>query len=292
MTVLDIIQKSGEFLERKGVDSPRLQVELILEQVLKMPRLQLYVNFERPITDNELDRLRDYVRRRGTREPLQHILGSTSFCGLEIEVGRQALIPRPETEMLAERAWKFLNARIGSNSQLSTQEQPSTVLELGVGSGCISVAIAVNSPTAQVTAIDLSDEALELAGRNVRRHELADRVRLLKSDGFGQLPPGVQYDLIVSNPPYIPSGEIETLQPEVRDHDPRAALDGGEDGLNFYRMLADQASACLRPGGVMMLEFGDGQASVIGTIFKDTGWTVDAIVRDLADKERFIVLSR
>lgn len=292
MTVLDIIQKSGEFLERKGVDSPRLQVELILEQVLKMPRLQLYVNFERPITDNELDRLRDYVRRRGTREPLQHILGSTSFCGLEIEVGRQALIPRPETEMLAERAWKFLNARIGSNSQLSTQEQPSTVLELGVGSGCISVAIAVNSPTAQVTAIDLSDEALELAGRNVRRHELADRVRLLKSDGFNELSPAVQYDLIVSNPPYIPSAEIETLQPEVRDHDPRTALDGGEDGLDFYRMLADQAAAWLRSGGAMMLEFGDGQAPVIGTIFKDTGWTVDAIVRDLADKERFIVLSR
>lgn len=281
MTVLEIIRKSGEFLERKGVESPRLQVELILEQVLQMPRLQLYVNFERPITDKELDRLRDCVKRRGAREPLQHILGSTSFCGLEIEVGPQALIPRPETELLAERAWTFLNERSQSN-----------VLELGVGSGCLSVAIAVNSPTAQVTAIDLSDEALELAGKNVGRHGLADRVQLRKSDGFNELPPGVQYDLIVSNPPYIPGAGIETLQPEVRDHDPRVALDGGEDGLDFYRMLAGQAAAWLRPDGAMMLEFGDGQAPALKVVFGAKGWKIDAVERDLADKERFVALSR
>lgn len=286
MTVLEVIQKSGEFLERKGVDSPRLQVELLLEHVLEMPRLQLYMNFERPITDTELDRLRDCVKRRGAREPLQHIVGSTSFCGLEITVGPQALIPRPETEMLAERAWLFLN------SQPSTQKRPSTVLELGVGSGCVSVAIAVNSPSTRVTAIDCSDEALELAGENVRRHELADRVELLKSEGFGQLPPEVQYDLIVSNPPYIPGSEIDTLEPEVRDHDPRAALDGGEDGLDFYRMLAEQAGKWLRPEGAMMLEFGDGQASAITKIFNDNGWTIDAVERDLADKERFVIVSR
>lgn len=286
MTVLEIIQKSGEFLERKGVDSPRLQVELLLEHVLEMPRLQLYMNFERTVTDKELDRLRDCVKRRGAREPLQHIVGSTSFCGLDIAVGPRALIPRPETEMLAERAWLFLN------TQPSTQKRPSTVLELGVGSGCVSIAIAANSPSARVTAIDCCEEALGLARENVARHELAERVELLKSDGFGQLPPGAQYDLIVSNPPYIPAGEIAALQPEVRDHDPRAALDGGVDGLDFYRMLAEQAGRWLHPDGVMMLEFGDGQAPAIETVFCDQGWSVDSIERDLADKERFIIVSR
>lgn len=285
MTVLEVIQKSGEFLERKGVDSPRLQIELLLEHVLKLPRLQLYLNFERPITDKELDRLRECVKRRGAREPLQHIVGSTSFCGFEIEAGPQALIPRPETELLAERAWTFLNA------QSSESDPSATVLELGVGSGCLSVAIAMNCPSARVTAIDCSDEALELARENVGRHGLGDRVQALKSDAFQELPPGLQYDLIVSNPPYIPRAEIEALEPEVRDHDPRAALDGGEDGLDFYRLMSEQAATWLKPGGALMLEFGDGQAPRIEGIFRDEGWAVDAIERDLADKERFIIVS-
>jgi len=282
MTVLEVIQKSGEFLERRGVDSPRLQIELLLEHVLKLPRLELYLNFERPITEKETEALRDCVRRRGQREPLQHIIGTTSFCGIEIQSGPQALVPRPETELLAELAWKRL--------WKLEAEEPS-VLEIGVGTGCLSIAIATNAPRSSIIAVDCSIEALDLARINLRASELEGRVELIEGDAFSQLQDGAEFDLIVSNPPYIPSGEIETLAPEVRDHDPRAALDGGPDGLDFYRTLAEHGAIWLRPTGSMMLEFGDGQAPALREIFTDCGWIVDAIERDLSDRERFIIVS-
>lgn len=286
MTVLEVIQKSGEFLERKGVESPRLQIELLLERVLQLPRLELYLNFERPITDKELGKLRDCVRRRGQREPLQHILGSTSFCGLEIKVGPQALVPRPETESLAELAWK----RLWRLENAGDCPAPK-VLEIGVGTGCLSIAIATNAPKASVVGVDCSAEALALARENVNACGLEARVSLLESDVFAALPDGEEFDLIVSNPPYIPRAEIDTLEPEVRDHDPRAALDGGEDGLDFYRLLAEHGAIWLRPTGVMALEFGDGQGPALRDLFAAHGWLVDAVERDLADQERFIIVS-
>src|SRR6266568_3470782 len=150
VTVLEIIQLSAEFLARKGVDAPRLQTELLLAHVLRLPRMQLYLNFERALSDTELGTLRELVKRRGQREPLQHIVGSTSFCALEIAVNRHVLIPRPETELLAEHGWKFL-------AQLSTLgSQRSTVLDFGTGSGCLAIALAFNCRSAQVYATDLS----------------------------------------------------------------------------------------------------------------------------------------
>ena len=221
MTVLEAIQRSTEFLARKGVDSPRLQTELLLAHLLKQPRMQLYLNFERVLTPAEVEGFRELIKRRGQREPLQHIVGSTSFCGLEIAVNRHVLIPRPETELLAERGWTFLN-------QLSTlNPQPSTALDFGTGSGCLAIALACKCPAAEVYAIDISPEALALARQNAARHGVAERIRFLQGDGFAALPEGSRFDLIISNPPYIPSGEIASLQPEVRDYDPRRALDGG-----------------------------------------------------------------
>ena len=286
MTVLDAIKRSTEFLARKGVDSPRLQTELLLAQLLGSPRMQLYLNFTRVLTPPEVESFRDLIKRRGQREPLQHILGSTSFCGLEITVTRDVLIPRPETELLAERGWTFLN-------QLSTiSQQPCTALDFGTGSGCLAIALAFKSPAAQVRGIDRSPEALVVARENAIRHGLAGRIQFHHGDGFAAVPAGTQFDLIISNPPYIPSAEIATLQPEVRDYDPRGALDGGPEGLDYYGRLAVESGSFLRSGGRLMLEFGDGQAESVRNIFELQKWIVESIQEDYSHQPRILIARR
>ena len=287
MTVLEAIQRSTEFLTRKGVDAPRLQTELLLAHLLKLPRMKLYLSFERALTASEVDTFRELIRRRGQREPLQHIVGSTSFCGLEIAVTRHVLVPRPETELLAERGWTFLN-------ECSTpQGQRSTALDFGTGSGCLAIALASKCPAADITALDNSPEALAVARDNAARHGLAGRIRFLEGDGFAALPAaGTRFDLIISNPPYIPSPEIATLQPEVRDYDPRGALDGGADGLDYGRRLASEAAEFLNPRGRLMLEFGDGQAERLRTVFEEQKWVVEAVTDDYTHRPRILVVSR
>ena len=286
MTVLEAIQRSTEFLAKKGVDSPRLQTELLLAHLLQRPRMQLYLNFERALTPPEIESFRELVKRRGLREPLQHILGTTSFCGLEIAVNRHVLIPRPETELLAERGWTFLN-------QLATPNpQPSTALDFGTGSGCLAIALAHHCPTAQVQAIDVSPAALALARENAARHGLAGRIEFREGDGFAAVPAGKQFDLIISNPPYIPSAEIATLQPEVRDYDPGGALDGGPEGLDYYRRLAAEAGPFLKPGGRLMLEIGDGQAARVGEILQQQKWIVEALLEDYNHTLRIVIARR
>jgi release factor glutamine methyltransferase len=281
VTVLEAIQKSADFLGKKNVESPRLQIELLLAHLMKMPRMKLYLNFDRVLAPSETDALRELVKRRGQREPLQHIIGSTSFCGYEIAVSRHALVPRPETELLAELGWEFLS---------TLNPQPSTALDFGTGTGCIAIALAARCPNAKITALDISADALALAGENANRNNVAERIEFLQGDGFGALPAGTQFDLIISNPPYIPSAEIETLQPEVRDFDPHGALDGGTDGLDFYRMLAEQAKVFLKPDGKIMLEFGDGQARAIRTVFENEKWIVEAVQEDYSQRERILVV--
>jgi len=288
MTVLEGIQKSAEFLGKKSVESPRLQAELLLAHVLKLPRMKLYLNFERALTDAETNSFRELVKRRAQREPLQHIIGSTSFCGLEIAVNRSVLVPRPETELLAELGWQFL---LESTLQcVPAREQPEgwtpTALDFGTGSGCIAIALAVKVPDARIVALDVSPEALEMAKQNAARHNVANRVDFLQSNDFQ---PQSLFDLVVSNPPYIPSAEIETLEPEVRDYDPRGALDGGADGLDFYRRLAGEARGWLKPSGKIMLEFGEGQADSIRGIFETENWIVEAIREDYTHRQRILI---
>ena len=280
MTVLEAIQKSAEFLAKKGVESPRLQTELLLAHQLKMPRMKLYLNFDRVLTSSETDSLRELVKRRGLREPLQHITGSTSFCGYEISVSRAALIPRPETELLAELGWKFLITR--HSSLISA-------LDFGTGTGCIAIAIAAKCPNARITALDVSPDALALAKQNAEQNQVAERIEFLLGDGFAALVAETQFDLLISNPPYIASAEIATLEPEVKDFDPRAALDGGADGLDFYRRLAVDAKPFLKPDGKIMLEFGDGQADAIKKIFEAEKWIVEAVQEDYSQRARILV---
>ena len=283
MTVLEVIQRSTEFLQRKGVESPRLHSELLLGHVLQLPRLKLYLNFERALTEAELDALRPLIKRRAEREPLQHILGTASFCGLEIAVNRDVLVPRPETELLAERAVQFLSTR---------PAQPSVVLDFGTGSGCLAITIALQCPSANMHALDISEAALAIARQNAARHQVADRIQFHLGDGFAALPAQQPFHLIVANPPYIPSAEIDALDPEVRDHDPRLALDGGVDGLDFYRRLAAEAPARLAPGGRLMVEFGDGQEKRLPELFERLQWRVEAVEQDYSRRPRFLIAGR
>ena len=307
VTVLEAIQKGAEFLGKKNVESPRLHAELLLGHLLKLPRMKLYLNFDRVLAPAETDALRELVIRRGRREPLQHIVGSTSFCGLEMSVNRHALVPRPETELLAELGWEFLLERRRSRGQAELKDAPLNpggsefgapfALDFGTGTGCLAIALAAKCPTASIIALEISPEALALARQNAAANQVSERIEFVLGNDFSSLAGDghaagaapFSFDLIISNPPYIPSAEIATLEPEVREFDPRAALDGGADGLDFYRILAAQAGRVLKPDGKLMLEFGDGQAADIKKILEDEKWIVEAVKEDYNQRARIII---
>jgi release factor glutamine methyltransferase len=192
-------------------------------------------------------------------------------------------VPRPETELLAELGWQFLS---------TLNPQPSTALDFGTGSGCIAIALAVKCPNARVVALDTSADALAVAKENAVRNGVGDRIDFRCDDGFAALPAGARFNLIVSNPPYIPSGEMASLQPEVRDFDHHRALDGGLDGLDFHRLLATQAGAFLQSGGRIMLEFGDGQSDSVRRIFEAQKWIVEAVKEDYTQRPRHLIARR
>jgi release factor glutamine methyltransferase len=283
VTVLDVIQRSTSFLAGKGVELPRRNIEEILAQVMGMPRLNLYLNFETTLTEAQLETVRELLRRRARREPLQHVLGSAAFCGLTLRCNRDALVPRPETELLAQRALDFLRG---------LQRENLLCLDYGTGSGCLSLLLAREVESLRVHAVDISERALVLARANAVACGVAERTKFFLGDGFLPLPGGTQYDLIVSNPPYIPTAEIDTLEPEVRDHDPRLALDGGADGLVFYRRLAQEAASWLKPHGRLMIEFGDGQSHAIEEIALRENWIVEAVDADYSRRPRMMVWKR
>jgi release factor glutamine methyltransferase len=263
-TVLKILQWTADYFRGKGVESARLDAELLLSATLGMDRVTLYVNFERPLNSGELSSYREKVQRRASREPLQYILAETEFWSLPFNVNPAVLIPRADTEVLVEETLKRIDGC-------------ASVLDIGTGSGAIAVALAHEQPEVHLTALDCSEDALEVARGNARRNGVEDRVACLAGD-LNSLPPG-PFDLIVSNPPYIPSRDWEELMPEVRDHEPRLALDGGDDGLEAYRRIAVQAVRLLPPAGWLLVEVGIGQAAVVNELFKAAGLT-DVLQRD------------
>jgi release factor glutamine methyltransferase len=244
--------------------------------------MQLYLHFDRVLAPGEIEQCRELVQRRGRHEPLQHITGTVCFCGLDLAVTPDVLIPRPETEQLAERAWGYLN-------QLAPGGTAPCVLDFGTGSGCLAIAVAVHCPTARVEALDVSEPALELAARNAARHRVAERIHFSRGAELAALPPSMRFDLLMSNPPYVPTAEIETLAPEVREHEPRAALDGGADGLNFFRNLAEHGRPRVTPNGKMMLECGDGQTKPIRQLLENQNWVVEQIVQDYTQRPRIVI---
>lgn len=255
-TVLKVLQWTAGYFRERGIEGGRLDAELLLSDTLKLDRVGLYLNYDRPLSALELETFRAAVGRRAKREPLQYIRGEAEFWSLPFTVSPAVLIPRPDTEVLVEEALK----RISGTCR---------VLDVGTGSGAIAIAIADERPEAKVEAVDLSPEALTVARGNAERNGVADRVALRQGD-LRQLT-GADYDLVVSNPPYIPSADLAGLMPEVREFEPLLALDGGKDGLYAYRLLAAQAATLLKPGGWLLLEVGIGQAEAVAGLMQTAG---------------------
>ena len=277
LTVLEVIKKTTDFFAAKGIESPRLNAELLVGHALALKRMQLYMLFERPLTAAELESIRGLVRRRGQREPLQYILGEAEFFGLKLKVDRRALIPRPETERLLE---------------LVTERQaqpPATILDLGTGSGAIALGLAKLYPQALVTAVDLSDEALALAGENAAACGLAARVTLLRSDWFAELPAAARFDLIVANPPYLSAEETAQTAPEVQGHEPLNALTAPEGGLADLRRILAAAPRFLATGGLLALETGIAQHAELARLALEAGFKRTESRPDLTGRDRFLL---
>jgi release factor glutamine methyltransferase len=265
-TSLKLIQWTAGHFEKKGIPNPRLDAELLLAHVLKCKRVDLYTGFEKTVSERHLAEFKALIERRAKREPLQYIIGETEFWGLEIKVTPDVLIPRPETELLVEKALKWLKAQsskgiFGDNVPL----EPSalSILDIGTGSGCIAIALAKHLPEARITATDISREALEVAKENAEAHGVADRIEFVASDMAPWLYFETQerkFDLIVSNPPYVDSRELDLLQPEVSRYEPRLALDGGKEGLEIVEKILREAPDFLKEGGRLVMEVGEGQA--------------------------------
>jgi len=275
-TILEVVKRSTEFLEVRGVDSPRLNAELLVGHALGLPRMQLYLQFERPLTEPELEKIRPLIKRRGAREPLQYLTGETEFCGLQLKCDRRALIPRPETERLVE----LVKER--------TTTAPQQILDLGTGCGAIALALAKIYREAKVTAIDRSAAALALARENAAACGLEDRVVFRQSDWFSALG-AEKYDLIVANPPYLSDVELGATEPEVREHEPREALSAGPDGLAALAWIIREARARLNDGGMLALETGPTQHEQLGGLIAAAGYAHSESVRDLAGRERYVL---
>ena len=283
-TVKQVLDGGERFLSGKAVENPRLACELLLSRLLGCKRLDLYLKFDSPLSEKYLDAMRRGVTRVGQGEPVQYILGQTEFMGHLIMVDRRALIPRPETEILvetvlqSEHLWKAVTD--------DASDRP-LIVDVGTGSGCIAVALALGRQHGVYIGLDTSEEALGLARENARAHGLADRIAF----AHGELADCVEPETIsaiVSNPPYIPTGEYEQLPPHIRDHEPKAALEAGPRGLAIIDPLIQDAACALRDGGLLFLEVGAGQAQSVASLMTAAGF-VDVVVKpDLADRDRVV----
>jgi release factor glutamine methyltransferase len=255
------------------VDAPRLTAEILLAHVLRCDRVRLYLDFDKPLGESELGAFRELVRRRAAGEPTAHLTGRKEFLGRTFRVDARALVPRPETELVTEAALEAL-------------PEGGAALDLCCGSGCIAVSLALGRRGARVVAVDLSPGALELARENAAA--LGADVELLEGDLFAPLPAGPPFQVIVSNPPYVPSGELPGLPREVR-REPPMALDGGPDGLDLLRRIVAGAPARLAPGGSLVLEIHESHAEVVPRLCREAGFASSPLHRDLAGLPRYVV---
>lgn len=279
-TIGSILTWTRQYFDEKGVDNPRLDAEVLLSHILGKDRIHLYVNFDQPLQPAELATFRAAVKQRAMRIPVAYITGHKEFMGLDFAVTPAVLIPRPDTEILVETAL----------SRLKGTESPQ-LLDIGTGSGAIIISLLVKLPQAQGMAVDISPDALQVAEKNGMCHNVADRLQFCRGDLLAPAA-GREFDAIVTNPPYIPNGEIGQLEPEVRQ-EPRLALAGGDDGLDFYRRIIDQAGRLLRPTGFIALEVGIHQAREVAALASSgRELAVADIVKDYAGIERVVVLKK
>lgn len=278
LTVLEVIQKTTDFLAARGVESARLNAELLVGHALGLERMALYLQFERLLTEPELEKIRPLVRRRGQREPLQYILGEVEFCGLSLKVDRRALIPRPETEYLVE----LIQGQLG--------DAPRNVLDLGTGTGALALALAKSYPDASVVAVDLSSEALALAKENAASTGLGERVAWVEGRWFDNVPADTRFDLIVSNPPYLTEEETTASAPEVRQFEPLSALQAEDAGMADLKAIIDGARRHLSPGGLLALETGIAQHAALLEHAARGGYTARESKPDLTGRDRYLFL--
>lgn len=310
--LIDFLRLADDHLRAKGIESHRLDAELLMSEVLGLARVELYTNYERPLSREEIDRFRELLRRRAAREPVAYILGAREFWSLELLVDRRVLIPRPETETLVAAAVDACTGRLDPPNEPTRYEaapetepdeidtgtgvspkEPSVglvdarVLDLGTGSGAIAIALAVELPGLRIVASDESAATLEVAPRNAIRHEVAERIDFRCGDLFATLQDDEIFDVIVSNPPYCKDGEIAAMEPEVRDWEPRGALFSGPDGMRETRRIIAGAPRHLTQSGWLLLEVGT-QAADVRAALAAAGWRDIRTVRDLGGEERVV----
>ncbi len=280
--LVGILRQSTTYLERAGVPSPRLEAELLLSHSLGVSRLDLYLQFERPLSPDELAPLRELLRGRARGRPLAYLVGEKEFYGLTFQVSEAVLVPRPETELLVRLA-------IAAASRLDPQAK---ALDLGTGSGCVAIALAVATPGLEVDAVDLEAGALAVARGNVARHRLQDRVTLHHGSWSRPVLGGSGYQLVLSNPPYVSTSEWRALEASVRDFEPRSALDAGEDGLAAYRELLPEVARVAAPGAQVLLECDPRRISEVADLCRAVwaGCELDRH-RDLSQRERVLEVS-
>lgn len=282
-TPLELVRLAGDHMGQRGIENARLEAELLLASVLGLKRLDLYLQYERPITSEEKQAYRDVVRRRLRREPLQYITGVAHFRELELRVDPRVLIPRPETEILVGSVLDWARTARPDGGSLSA-------VDIGTGSGAIALSLAHEGPFERVVATDVSADALALAETNARELGLDDLVEFRQGASWSAVPPGERFDIVVSNPPYIAEAERETLDPEVRDWEPGGALFAPDGGLGILAVLVDGASERLRPGGLLALEVGQGQASRVADRIASAGvYSPARVIEDLTGRERIVL---
>ncbi len=282
LTILDVVRRSTGFFEKCGVPQPRLDAEWIIAHSLNLARMDLYLQFERTLEEAQLAPIRKLVKRRGAREPLQHLIGFVDFAGLRITCDKRALIPRPETEEFIE----ILNGEFAA-------KPPLRILDLGTGSGVLALAFAKIFPSAQVVATDISSDALELAQENAAIHKLSDKVSFRLGNWFESLPKNESaFDLIVSNPPYLSHQEWECTQPEVRAHDPKLALVSENEGFDHLFDILTAAKQHLCPGGLLAMETGELHHELLIERAQEAGLSNARGMKDLSKRPRFFLAAR
>jgi len=282
-TIQKLLNWAAEYFTKNGLDSPRLSAELLLSHILAIKRIELYTQFDKPVSKQQLDKLHNLIKRAVQHEPLAYLIGKTEFYSLELNVTSDCCIPRPETELLVERAIEFLRTQTGKQF----------VCDLCTGSGCIAIAIAKNFSNADIIATDISDAALGVAAKNIEKHQLDDRIKLLCGDLFEPLVPHLdvdKFDLIVCNPPYVSADEFEKLDKNVKDYEPKLALFAGADGLDTYRRIVEKVDAFLKPDGALMLEVGYSQGEAVRELLGQTGAFAEIkIEKDFHNNDRIAI---
>ena len=280
-TIGTVLAAAKEHLDKNNFAAAQREAELLLAYSLHLSRVDLYLQYDRPLSDSERASFKAVFKERLERKPLQYIIGNQTFRYLELRIEPGVFIPRPETELLVER---IIDAVKGKSGSLA-------VLELGVGSGAVCLSLAKELPDVRVWAVDISAKSLAVAEANAVAHGLNDQVTLYHGDMFSALPAGaaLKFDVVAVNPPYVPTADIDSLEPEVRDYEPLEALDGGPTGIRFYEAIVKQAPGYLRPGGLIAFEVGLGQAGTVGALLEEAGFSNIEIGRDYNGVDRTIL---